>query len=107
MVRGLPKVRPILLVAKILVPIHTPIDNGPFRITNSFLFNKEILDQDATLVMGSLDVDALFTSIPLDETINIILGPLSNRIQKQIKNVFQEVIPWGKINLTFKTQSRV
>ena len=40
-------------------------------IINSFNFNKEILDQDALLCMGSLDVDALYTSIPLDETINI------------------------------------
>ena len=79
LVRGLPKVRPILSaigtaaynVAKFLVPILTPIANGPYSITNSFLFNKEILEQNTTLIMGSLDVDALFTSIPLDETINI------------------------------------
>ena len=35
------------------------------------------------------------------------LGPLSNKVQKRIKTVFQKVIPWGQINLTFKTQSRV
>ena len=79
LVRGLPKVRPILSaigtasynVAKFLVPLLTPIVNGPYSITNSFLFNKEILDQDTKFIMGSLDVDALFTSIPLDETIDI------------------------------------
>ena len=52
-----------------LVPILAPITNGPFSITNSFNFNKEVLHQDGSLFMGSLDVDALFTSIPLDETI--------------------------------------
>ena len=29
-----------------------------------------IVKQDSSLVMGSLDVDSLFTNIPLDETIN-------------------------------------
>ena len=72
LVNGLPKMRAILSaigtasygVAKFLVPILAPITNGTFCITNSFDIN-----QDASLFMGSLDVDALLTSIPLDETI--------------------------------------
>ena len=47
------------------------IATGPYTILNSFSFNKEVLEQDPSLVMGSLDVDALFTSIPLNETIRI------------------------------------
>ena len=35
------------------------------------------------------------------------LGPLSNKIHKRIKTVFQRVIPTGKINLIFKTQRRI
>ena len=35
------------------------------------------------------------------------LGTLSGKIQKQIKKVFQDAIPWGKINFTFKTHSRI
>ena len=35
------------------------------------------------------------------------LGPISNKVQKRIKNVFQKAIPWGKINLTFKTETRI
>ena len=41
---------------------------------------------------------------------NIILpylGPLSNRIQRRIKIVFQMVIPTGKINIIFKTKRRL
>ena len=30
------------------------------------------------------------------------LGPLSSKIQKQIRNVFQKTMPWSKIKLTFK-----
>ena len=35
------------------------------------------------------------------------LGPLSNKIQKRIKTVFQKIIPTGKINIVFKTERRV
>ena len=33
-------------------------------------------EQDPTLSMGSLDVDSLFTNIPLDETIDICVNQL-------------------------------
>ena len=35
------------------------------------------------------------------------LGPLSNKIHKRIKNVFQKVIPAGTINIIFKTKCRL
>ena len=35
------------------------------------------------------------------------LGTLSGKIQKQIRNLFQQSIPWSKISLTFKTHSRL
>ena len=35
------------------------------------------------------------------------LGPLSNKIQKRIKNVFQKILPAGKINIIFKTSKRL
>ena len=35
------------------------------------------------------------------------LGPLSNKIQKRIKNVFQKIIPTGTIKVVFKTQRRL
>ena len=42
-----------------------------------------------------------------DYTITLpYLGPLSNKIQKRIKTVFQKIIPAGKINIVFKTQRR-
>ena len=34
-------------------------------------FAKEIVEQHSSLVMCSLDVDSLFTKIPIDETINV------------------------------------
>ena len=35
------------------------------------------------------------------------LGALSHKTQKRIENVFDKVIPWGKINIVYKTQSRI
>ena len=36
-------------------------------------FSRDILNQNPNLFMASLDDDSLFTNIPLDETINIII----------------------------------
>ena len=41
------------------------------KVKDSFAFAEEIVHQDSKLFMGSLDVDSLFTNIPLEETINI------------------------------------
>ena len=35
------------------------------------------------------------------------LGPLSNKIQRQIKKIFQNLISTGKINIIYKTQRRI
>ena len=35
------------------------------------------------------------------------LGQLSGKIQKQLRRVFQEAMPWAKIKITFKTHSRI
>ena len=43
---------------------------------DSFHFAEEICEQDPSLSMGSLDVDSLFTNIPLDETIDICINQL-------------------------------
>ena len=39
-----------------------------YTVKDSFQFAEDICEQDPTLSMGSLDVDSLFTNIPLDET---------------------------------------
>ena len=47
-----------------------------FTVKDSFHFAEEIVDQQHNLFMGSLDVDSLFTSIPLEETIEICTNEL-------------------------------
>ena len=83
-VDGCPPFRPILSalqtptynLAKFLVPILDPLTKNEYTVKNSFHFAEEICEQDFSLSMGSLDVDSLFTNIPLDKTIYICINQL-------------------------------
>ena len=78
-VDGCPPFRPILSalqtptynLAKFLVPILDPLTKNEYTVKDSFHFAEDISEQTPSLSMGSLDVDSLFTNIPLDETIDI------------------------------------
>ena len=65
-------------IAKFLVPILKPLTTKDYTLKDTFEFSREILNQTPNLFMESLDVDSLFTNIPLDETISIILEKLSS-----------------------------
>ena len=67
---------PTYNLAKFLVPILNPLTKNEYTGKDSFQFAEEICEQDPTLTMGSLDVDSLFTNIPLDETIDICINKL-------------------------------
>ena len=67
---------PTYNLAKFLVPILDPLTKNEYTVKNSFHFAEEICEQDPSLSMGSLDVDLLFTNIPLDETIDICINQL-------------------------------
>ena len=47
-----------------------------YTVKDSFALAKEIVEQDSEFSMGSLDVDFLFTNIPLEETIDISANTL-------------------------------
>ena len=78
LVNGFPNLRPILPAlntgtykwAKFFVPLLRHLTSNEFTLKNSFEFAKIICAQEAGLFMTSLDVDSLFTNVPLDETIN-------------------------------------
>ena len=44
-----------------------------YTVKDSFLFWKEILDQDPDLFLASFGIQSLFTNIPLDEKIDIYI----------------------------------
>ena len=70
----MPKFRPILSaintpgykLAKFLVPILEPLTHNDYTVHDSFTFAKEVTSFDSSLFMASLDVESLFTNIPLE-----------------------------------------
>ena len=65
------------MLAKYLVPNLAPLTKNCYTVHSSFRFAKEIVDINASgLHMASFDVDSLFTNIPLQETINIIISEI-------------------------------
>ena len=98
-----PPFRPILSaigtssykIAKFLVSRMNSITSNEFILKDTFCFAKEIVEQDSSLVMGSLDDDSLFTNIPLDETINICINTVYSEqdvIQGINKEEFQNLL---------------
>ena len=67
---------PTFNLAKFLVPILSHLTKNEYTVKDPFQFSEEICEQDPTLSMGSLDVDSLFTNIPLDETTDICVNKL-------------------------------
>ena len=95
LINGLPPFRPILSaigtptykLAKFLVPVLSDITQNEFTVKDSFTFVDEILTQNSNLHMASLDVDALFTNIPLDKTIDICVKKLSKTLDTLVKGI--------------------
>ena len=58
-------------------------------VKDSFNFASGIVEQDSSSFMGSLDIDSLLTSIPLEETIEICTNNLfkNNNIAHGVKKV--------------------
>ena len=86
---------PSYQIAKFLVPIMNSITSGKFTVKDTFCFAKEIIEQDSSLVMSSLDVDILFTNIPLDETTDICTNTIYSQqdvIEDINKQEFQNLL---------------
>ena len=74
-----PKQRPILSaintptykLSKFLVKILEPHTKNKLTAKDSFSFANEVRTQSTNSIMASLDVEALFTNIPLEEAIDI------------------------------------
>ena len=83
-VNGSPPFRPILSaintptynLAKFLVPILSPLTHNEYTVKDSFSFSNEVPGFDDNFFMASLDVESLFTNIPLSETIDICIDSL-------------------------------
>ena len=81
LVDGLPNYRPITSqigsptykIAKCLLDFISPITRNEYTLKDSFEFLSMIDKQDNNSFMCSFDIDFLFTNVPLEETIEIVL----------------------------------
>ena len=70
---------PTYKIAKFLIPLLNPLSLSSYLIHDTFSFVQDILKlnfNSDNITMASLDIKSLFTNIPIDETINIILDQL-------------------------------
>ncbi|XP_057298506.1 uncharacterized protein LOC130629365 [Hydractinia symbiolongicarpus] len=111
-VNGSPPFRPILSaidtptynLAKFLVPLLAPLTVNEYTVFNSFSFAEEISKQDSSLFMASLDVDSLFTNIPLQETIDICTDSLfseTDPVSNFCKSDFRKLLSLATENSYF------
>ena len=90
LVDGLPKLRPIISqiasptysIAKFLLKFIQPFASNEYTVRDTFHFVSMLDDKDHHLIMASLDVESLFTNIPLDETIEIVTSKVFANKQK-------------------------
>ena len=78
---------PTYKLAKLLVPVLFDITQNEFTVKDSFTFVDEILTQNSDIYMAILDFDALFTNIPLDETIDICIKKLFKTPYALVKGI--------------------
>ena len=89
LVNDFPMLRPILSAiktgtykwAKFFVPLLKPFTSNNYTVKDSFGFAKDNTQQSSKLFMASLDVDSLFTNVPLDEAIEICVNKLFKSCQ--------------------------
>ena len=98
-----PKFRPILStigtptykLAKFLVPILSPLTSNEFSVHDSFSYADEVSSFCPHHFMASLDVESLFTNIPLNEVIDICIDDLfcdTNTIHNLDRNDMRELL---------------
>ena len=69
-------------LAKFLVPILKSLTSNAYTVKDLFALAEETVKQDSQLFMGNVDVDFLFTNIPLEDTIDICLNTLFENMEK-------------------------
>ena len=67
---------PSYKLPKVFVLILSPLIINQYAIKDSFAFAKEITKANYNYIMASLDVENLFTNIPLEETIENCVNDL-------------------------------
>ena len=105
-INNCPNFRPILStigtstyeLAKLLVPILSPLTSNEFSVHDSFSFAHKVSSFCPDHFMASLDIESFFTNIPLNEVIDICIDDLfcdTNTIQNLDRNDMRELLTWA------------
>ena len=94
---GLPKYRPIISqigsatykLAKFLLPLIECSTINDYTIKDSFHFTSMLESQNHHLYMASLDVESLFTNIPLEETIDIVTNRVYDNNKRKVNGIWK------------------
>ena len=73
---------PTYELAKFLIPILKPLTENEYTVHDSFSFAREVSQFNSKDLMVSLDIESLFTNIPLEETIDNIINDLFLKTDK-------------------------
>ena len=82
-------------LANFLVPILSPLTSIEFSVHGSFSFADEVSSFCPDHFMASLDVESLFTNIPLNEVIDICIDDLfcdTNTIHNLNRNGMKKLL---------------
>ena len=63
-------------LAKFLVPILKPLTENEYTVHDSFSFASKVSKLNAKNLVASLNVESLFSKIPLEETVDNMINDL-------------------------------
>ena len=112
LVDGLPNYRPIISqiisptckIPKYLLNFIPPITKNEYMLKDSFEFVSMIDKQDHNSFICSFDIDSLFTNVPLEETIEIVIKNLfgqKRKINGLSKNDFRDLLKLTTMGTVF------
>ena len=58
------------------------LTSNEYTVKDLFVFAKEVVEQNSEFFMESLDIDSLFTNVPLEETIDTCVNTLFENTER-------------------------
>ena len=92
-------------VAKFLLTFITPLTTNEHTVKDTFHFVSMLDGKNHRYFMASLDVDSLFTNIPLEETIDIVTNGVygtKRKVKGIWKQDFKDLLRMSRYSVLFR-----